>query len=71
MEIPAKVAVFNSTLDVKGKVGTLVAVNDGGFYEITLEVSQRSHTVLFPIAETVLIFNEPTPEIAADFEIER
>ncbi len=71
MEIPAKVSVFNRTLEVKGKPGTLVAVSDGGYYEIILEVQSRNHTVLFPIAETVVIFNEPVPTISADFEVER
>ena len=72
MEIPSKVSVFNRILDVKGKVGTLIAINeDGGFYEIVLEVQQRNHTVLFPIAETVVIFNEAVPSVSADFEVER
>lgn len=71
MEIPAKVSVFNRTLEVKGKPGTLVAVGEDGYYEIILEVQQRNHTVLFPIAETVVIFNEALPNTAADFEIER
>ncbi len=71
MEIPAKVSVFNRTLEVKGKPGTLVAVSPEGFYEINLEVQQRIHTVLFPIAETVVIFNEAIPNLAGDFEIER
>lgn len=71
MEIPAKVSVFNRTLEVKGKHGTLVALSEDGYYEIVLEVQQRNHTVLFPIAETVLIFNEALPNISADFEIER
>jgi hypothetical protein len=71
MEIPAKVSVFNRTLEVKGKAGTLVGINDEGYYEVILEVQSRNHTVLFPIAETVVIFNEAMPTISADFEIER
>jgi len=71
MEIPSKIAVFNRTLEVKGKNGTLIAINDSGFYEVVLEVQSRNHTVLFPIAETVIIFNEPLPAVAADFEVER
>ena len=71
MEIPSKVAIFNRTLEIKGKAGTLVAVNADGFYEVILEVQQRNHTVLFPIAETVVIFNEALPSISADFEVER
>ena len=71
MEIPAKVSVFNRTLEIKGKPGRLVAINEDGFYEVILEVQTRNHTVLFPIAETVLIFNDAVPDIAAGFEIER
>ena len=71
MEIPSKIAIFNRTLEVKGKAGTLIAINDLGFYEVVLEVQQRNHTVLLPIAETVIIFNEALPSVAADFEIER
>lgn len=71
MEIPSKVSVFNRTLEVKGKAGTLIAISDEGYYEVVLEVQSRNHTVLFPIAETVVIFNEAMPTTAADFEIER
>lgn len=71
MEIPSKVSIFNRTLEIKGKAGTLIAINEDGYYEVVLEVQQRNHTVLFPIAETVLIFNEALPTIATDFEVER
>ena len=71
MEIPSKVSVFSRTLELKGKPGTLVAVNSQGFYEITIDFKERIHTVLFPIDETVVIFNDPLPQIGADFEVER
>ena len=71
MEIPSKISVFNRTLEVKGKLGTLISISDEGYYEVVLEVQSRNHTVLFPIAETVIIFNEALPTIAADFEVER
>jgi hypothetical protein len=71
MEIPSKVSVFNRTLEIKGKAGTLIAINSQGFFEVVLELQQRNHTVLFPIAETVLIFNEAMPTLAGDFEVER
>jgi hypothetical protein len=71
MEIPSKVSIFNRTLEVKGKAATLIAINDLGFYEVVLEVQQRNHTVLFPIAETVLIFNEALAASSAEFEVER
>ena len=71
MEIPAKVSIFNRTLEVKGKAATLVAITANGYYEVVMEVQQRNHTVLLPIAETVLIFNDAVAAIAADFEVER
>ena len=71
MEIPSKVSVFNKTLEVKGKVGTLIAVTADGYYEVNLEVNQKNHAILFPIAETVIIFNEALAELDPDFEIER
>ena len=72
MEIPSKVSIFNRTVEFKGKPGTLIAINvDAGYYEVVVEVQQRNHTVLFPISETVIIFNEALPTIAADFEVER
>lgn len=70
MEIPAKVSVFNRTLEVKGKPGMLVSITDG-FYEIVMEVQQKNHTVLFPVGDTVVIFNDAIPNLSADFEIER
>ncbi|MHB0971640.1 MAG: hypothetical protein ACYC7A_15360 [Thermoanaerobaculia bacterium] len=71
MEIPAKVAVFNGVLEVKGKVGTLITIADVGYYEINIEVNGKLHTVLFPIADTVVVFNDAIPQIAPDFEVER
>ena len=71
MEIPSKISIFNRTLEVKGKAGTLIAISDEGYYEVVLEVQSRNHTVLFPIAETVIIFNEALPQVSAEFEVER
>ncbi len=71
MEIPAKVSIFSRTLEVKGKAATLVAINSQGFYEVVMEVQQRNHTVLFPVSETVVIFNEALPPTSSEFEIER
>jgi hypothetical protein len=71
MEIPARVSVFSTILEIKGKPGTLIAVNELGFYEVALEVKERNHTVLFPVDSTVIIFNEPLPQTSAEFEVER
>ncbi|HEY6138777.1 MAG TPA: hypothetical protein VI670_13535 [Thermoanaerobaculia bacterium] len=72
MEIPAKVSIFNRILEMKGKQATLISINeDAGYFEVVMEVQQRNHTVLLPITETVVIFNEALPSISADFEVER
>lgn len=71
MEIPSKVSIFNRTLEVKGKAATLIAISEQGYYEVVLEVQQRNHTVLLPINETVLIFNEAMPTLSPEFEVER
>ena len=71
MEIPSKVSIFNRTLEVKGKPATLVAISAHGYYEVVMEVQQRNHTVLLPIAETVLIFNEALPAVSGEIEVER
>ena len=71
MEIPAKITLFSRTLELKGKPATLISISEEGYYEIVMEFQQRNHTVLFPIADTVIIFNEAIPSISADFEVER
>jgi hypothetical protein len=71
MEIPSKVSVFSRTLEVKGKPATLVAISSQGYYEVVMEVQQRNHTVLLPINETVLIFNDALPAVAEELEVER
>jgi len=71
MEIPSKVSIFSRSLELKGKPGTLIAINSIGFYEIVMYFQGRNHVVLFPIAETAIIFNEALPATAGDFEVER
>ena len=71
MEIPAIVTVFHSIAQFNNKRGTLVAVNDGGFYEVSIDFNQRKHTVLLPISDTVLIFNEPLIQSDPSLDIER
>jgi hypothetical protein len=73
MEIPSKVSIFSRTIDppLKGQPAMLVAINAAGFYEIVMASQGRNHTVLLPIAETAIIFNDALPSIAADFEVER
>jgi hypothetical protein len=36
-----------------------------------MELQSRNHTVLFPIHETVIIFNEALPTVVSELEVER
>ena len=71
MEIPAKTTIFNRTLELKGKQATLIAISPHGYYEIVMEFQQRNHTVLLPVSETTVIFNEAIPTLGGDIEVER
>jgi hypothetical protein len=71
MEIPSKVTIFNRTLELKGKQATIIAISKDGYYEITMEFQGRTHTVLFPIQETTVIFNDAIPSLGGEFEVER
>lgn len=59
MEIPARVVVYCPILELKNRPARLVAVSPHGFYEVRLEIGEKNHTALLPIAGTGLIFQEP------------
>ena len=68
MELPVRVIIFCPTIEFKNKQGRLIAISEQ-YYEIRMEFAERNHTVLLPIANTALIFDdanltgEPIPEI--------
>ncbi len=69
MEIPARVVVYCPTLELKNRPATLVGVSPNGYYEVRMEIAERNHTALLPIAGTGLIYQEanvtgePIPEL--------
>lgn len=72
MELPAPVMIFNSVYEqLNAKPGILIAIHPAGVYEVTVKFKERRHTVLLPIASTVLVFQEALLEVAPGFEIER
>ena len=71
MDLPARVMIHNELLGIKGGKGTLVAVSPHGFYEAKCTFGGKTHRVLFPIQNTVLIFREPEAEFEPGVEIER
>jgi hypothetical protein len=71
VEMPARVVVFCPTLDLKNKPARLVAISPHGFYEVRMDVGERNHTALLPIAGTGLVFQEPNVTGEPGMEVER
>lgn len=71
MDLPADVQIHNELVGLKSGKGSLVAVRDQGFYEVNLTFGQKTHRVLLPIQNTVIIFRHPEAEFDASVEIER
>lgn len=71
MDLPAEVLLHNELLGIKGGKGTLIMVSPEGYYETKLIFGGRTHRVLLPIQNTVVIMRQPEPEFAEDLEIER
>lgn len=71
MDLPADVLLHNELLGIKGGKGTLVAVDPQGFYEVKILFGDKTHRVLLPIADSVVIFREPEPQYVIESEIER
>ena len=71
MDLPAEVFIHNELLGLKGHLGTLVRISDGGYYEVNCTFGERVHRTLFPIQGTVLIQRQPEELTRVDLEIER
>ena len=59
MDLPERVVIYCQALELKNKPGRLVSVSPHGFYEVQLEIAEKTHTALLPINGTALIFSEP------------
>ncbi len=71
MELPADVLVHNEVLGIKGGKGRLLQIGLSGYYEVNVSFGDRTHRVLLPVAQTVLIAAEPEEVPTAPAEIER
>lgn len=71
MELPARVVVFCPILELKNKPARLVAVTPHGFYEVRIDLGERNHTALLPIAATAIVFQEPNVSTEMMPEVER
>ena len=71
MELPTEVLVHNELIGVKGSAGTLLNINEHGFYEVNLRFGSNVHRVLLPVGSTVVIGREPEATPVDSLEIER
>ncbi len=71
MDLPAEILIHSAPLGLKGGKGQLVRVSEQGYYEVKIAFGQKTHRVLLPVAETVIIFREPEAEWEAGVEVER
>lgn len=61
MELPARVVIYCPALELKNKPGRLLALSPQGYYEVVVDIGERSHTALLPIHSTALVFADPHP----------
>lgn len=71
MELPIGVLIHNELLGVKGSRGNLLNISPHGYYEVNLEFGEKTHRVLLPIDNTVIISQEAEVAAAERIEVER
>ncbi len=71
MELPAEVFIHNELLGLKGHLGTLVRISDGGYYEVNCTFGEKLHRTLLPIEKTVLIARAAEESASIEPEVER
>jgi hypothetical protein len=71
MEVPGKVSLYCSLIDAKGTSAKLVAISEKGFFHLEVSIKGKTHTMLVPIAQAALYFQDPEPETPPEMEIER
>ncbi len=71
MELPAEVFIHNELLGLKGHLGTLVRISDGGYYEVNCIFGEKLHRTLLPIEKTVLIARAAEESANIEPEVER
>ena len=73
MELPLPVLIHNELLGLKGVAGSLIQIYPEGFYLVSTTFGSKIHKLHLPIAQTVLIVEEPEEEaiVGVPVEIER
>jgi hypothetical protein len=71
MDLPARVVIYCPALELKNKPGRLVALSPQGYYEVLVDIGERTHTALLPIHSTALVFADPQPASETMPDLER
>ena len=71
MELPADIMIHNELMGFKGSRGRLLEISELGYYEVNVRFGDKTHRVLLPIAETVLIDSVAEEEVGPRIEVER
>ena len=61
MELPARIVIYCPALELKNKPGRLLAVSPQGYYEVHVDIGEKTHTALLPINSTAIVFADPQP----------
>jgi len=71
MDTPREVLIHNELAGMKATRGRLLAISASGYYEVNCRFGEKSHRVLLPIANTVLIAETAEEVSGESIEIER
>lgn len=71
MELPIDVLIHNELLGLKGSRGDLLNISPHGYYEVNLKFGEKTHRVLLPMDNTVIIGQEAEVAAAERIEVER
>ena len=70
IEKQAAIKIYNETLGAKGAKGKLVRIDEGGYFEVTVESGGHNFEAFLPIASTVILAADPEIEVET-LEVER
>jgi hypothetical protein len=71
MELPAQVLIHNQVLGMKGSKGILLQISESGYYLCNCNFGEKTHRILLPIDNTVLIVQAPEESFEEVLEVER
>ena len=71
MDLPTKVMIYSDFPEIKNMQGNLISISEHGYYQVQVQIKEKRHTYLLPIAGTALVFLDSLLDVAPGFEVER